>query len=77
NTCSTKGLKAGTSCSVSVVFAPTVAGQKQAALQATATDDGIFIVAPPPRNASASLTGTGRPLIIIDRPIPQPPVVVQ
>jgi hypothetical protein len=73
--CSLKaGLPAGKSCVVAVVFAPTVAGQKQASLSATARQAGIFIVAPPLQTASSSLTGTGT-LRILD-PLPRPPPVL-
>ena len=73
NGCPT-GLAAGGRCEVSVVFAPAVAGQKQAALQVSARAGGIIIRQPPTHTASASLTGVGRLDIIIREP---PPVITQ
>ena len=70
-----KVLEAGMSCQVAVVFAPRVAGRKQAVLQATARDAGIFIAAPPLRTATSALAGNGT-LKIITPDLP-PPIFTQ
>jgi hypothetical protein len=71
-------LAAGGTCTVMVVFAPTVVGVKEGVFLQVSGRENIIIRQPTTYTASSSLTGTGRPRIILEPPPgPGPGPVVQ
>jgi Abnormal spindle-like microcephaly-assoc'd, ASPM-SPD-2-Hydin len=71
-------LAAGGTCTIMVVFAPTVAGPKEGVFLQVSGRENIIIRQPITYTASSSLTGTGRPRIILEPPPgPGPGPVVQ
>jgi hypothetical protein len=77
-TCRGVSLAPGGTCNVYVVFAPTTAGAKEGVFLQVAGRENIIIRQPTTYTASSSLTGTGRPRIILEPPPgPGPGPVVQ
>ena len=71
-------LAAGGTCTIMVVFAPTVAGLKEGVLLQVSGRESIIIRQPTTHTASSSLAGNGRPRIILEPPPrPDPGPVVQ
>ncbi len=61
-------LAAGATCTIMVVFAPTVVGVKEGVFLQVSGRENIIIRQPTTYTASSSLTGTGRPRIILEPP---------
>jgi hypothetical protein len=71
-------LAAGANCSIMVVFAPRVVGDKEGVLLQVSGTENIISRQPITYTASSSLSGNGRPRIILEPPPrPQPGPVVQ